>query len=189
MISRAITAKIHIARQQLGLDDAAYRAILAREAGVRSSKELTRSTAVRVLKELERLGFQPKPGTKTRGKPHNFKRMPAMIDKVEAQLADMGLPWSYADAIGKQMWGIERTAWVRDEEKLKGMIAALHTEQKKRASHAAILELLQDLEYSEEQQRAILEGLPAGWERRLPIMQPLLEALKMELNQRGQSCA
>lgn len=187
MISRANQAKIHIARQQLGMTDEDYRALLSRVAGVTSSKQLTSRTLGGVLREFERLGFQPKPGNRTRGKPHNFKRMPAMIEKIEAQLADMGLPWSYADAIGKQMWGIERTAWVRDEAKLRSMIAALHQEQKKRDMHARILELLDLLEYTEEQQQSILEGLPAGWERRLPIMEPLWKSLANEFDNRRQA--
>lgn len=188
MISRANQAKIHIARQQLGMTDEDYRALLSRVAGVRSSKQLTQHSISRVLRELERLGFQPKPSQKSKGKPLNFNssRMPAMIEKVEAQLADMGLSWSYADAIGKRMWGIERTAWVRDEQMLKGMISALHTEQKKRDMHARILELLNLLGYTEEQQQNILEGLPAGWERRIPIMEPLWKSLAQEFANRGQ---
>lgn len=83
--------------------------------------------------------------------------------------------------------GIERTAWVRDEAKLRSMIAALHQEQKKRDMHARILELLGLLEYTEEQQQCILEGLPAGWERRLPIMEPLWKSLANELDSRRQA--
>lgn len=58
--------------------------------------------------------------------------MPAMITKIEALLADMRLPWSYADGIVKQMYGIERCAWARTPAQLKAVIAALYNLQKKK---------------------------------------------------------
>ena len=126
-------AKIHIARQQLGMDDESYRAMLQRVAGVRSAAALNPTQTAAVLAELQRMGFAPKPGPRNRGKPHNMDTlaMPAMMRKVEALLADMALPWAYADGIAKQMFGIERCAWIRKESQLTALIAALHNRQKK----------------------------------------------------------
>lgn len=126
-------AKIHIARQQLGMDDESYRAMLQRVAGVRSAAALNPSQAAAVLAELQRMGFAPKPTPKSQGKPHNMdaRAMPIMMKKVEALLADMALPWAYADGIAKQMFGIERCAWIRKESQLKALIAALYNRQKK----------------------------------------------------------
>lgn len=126
-------AKIHIARQQLGMDDESYRAMLQRVAGMRSAAALNPTQTAAVLAELQRMGFAPKPGPRNRGKPHNMDTlaMPAMMRKVEALLADMALPWAYADGIAKQMFGIERCAWIRKESQLKALIAALHNRQKK----------------------------------------------------------
>lgn len=126
-------AKIHIARQQLGMDEDSYRDMLQRVAGVRSAADLNPSQAHAVLAELQRMGFAPRPTKKSQGKPHNLnaQSMPAMMTKVEALLADMQLPWAYADGIAKQMFGIERCAWIRKESQLKALIAALYNRQKK----------------------------------------------------------
>lgn len=130
---------IHVARRQLDLDDASYRALLKRAADVSSSADLvTLDQADAVLDALARIGFAHRP-KKVRpgqhaGTPHNLARAP-MLQKVEALLADMELPWSYAEAIAKrqtkQAGGIERLAWVPDAD-LVGVVAALHREKKKR---------------------------------------------------------
>ena len=185
MISRAITAKIHIARQQLGLDDADYRALLGRVAGVTSSKQLNDRTAGRVLRELERLGFQPKPGTKTRGKPHNFNQMREEITKIEALLADMKLPWSYADSIAKRMYKIERCAWLKRPDHFAGIIAALHVEQKKQGLKSELEGLLDELGYQGPERTAVLEQLPDGWERKVPIMKSMIAALHQEQREKA----
>lgn len=134
MPKQSLLAKIHIARQQLAMDDESYRALLTRVAGVSSSRNLSDKKALAVIKEFQRLGWNAKPTPKSKGKPHNFETsMPEMIAKVEALLADLGLPWAYADGIARQMFGIERCAWVRNPKQLKAIIAALYNVQKKRA--------------------------------------------------------
>jgi phage gp16-like protein len=35
----------------------------------------------------------------------------AVIRKIEAILADMELPWSYADGIARKMFGVEKLLW------------------------------------------------------------------------------
>ncbi len=50
-IPKAIIGKIHIAKQQLGMDDDIYRGLLARVAGVRSSKELNERQAGAVAQQ------------------------------------------------------------------------------------------------------------------------------------------
>lgn len=126
-------AKIHIAKQQLCMDDESYRGMLQRVAGVRSASDLNPRQISAVLAELERLGFTPLTSPRNRGKPHNLaaSAMPEMMRKVEALLADMALPWTYADGIARQMFGIERCAWIRKESQLKALIAALYNRQKK----------------------------------------------------------
>lgn len=126
-------AKIHIARQQLAMDEDSYRAMLQRIAGVRSAADLNPLQARFVLAELERMGFVPHTSPKSKGKPRNMdaSAMPKMMNKVEALLTDMELPWAYADGIAKQMFGIERCAWIRNQNQLKALIAALYNRQKK----------------------------------------------------------
>lgn len=48
---------IHVAKNQLGMDDAAYRAMLARVTGVRSAMDLGEQAFVAVMAEFERCGF------------------------------------------------------------------------------------------------------------------------------------
>ena len=56
---RAMLAKVHLAKKQLGLDDDAYRDVLRRVTGFPSSKTLAISALDAVLTEFKRLGFQP----------------------------------------------------------------------------------------------------------------------------------
>ena len=131
---------IHVARRQLDLDDASYRALLMRAAGVKSSTELTLPKADAVLDALSRIGFAHKP----KATPGRHKGAPATLEsdpylqKIEALLADMELPWAYAEAIaehitgGKKPTAIKRLTWVRQQKHLVGIVAALHAEKKKR---------------------------------------------------------
>lgn len=126
---------VHAAARQLGMDDSTRRDMLAGVAGVRSTTELTLAACDKVLDHLSRLGAG-KPGRaklgRQPGQPHNLDRV-ELLTKVEALLADMQLPWSYADAIARQQTrrkgGIERLAWVPDRD-LVGVIAALDRKKK-----------------------------------------------------------
>jgi len=123
--------KIQIARRQLGLDDGAYYAILARVAGVKSSKDLTPGQISRVLIELERLGFKPKPAKKTsRAAPKPAPDRTAQVAKIDAFLAEANRPWSYADAMALRMFKVERVEWC-DADQLRRLIAALTYDAKR----------------------------------------------------------
>ena len=56
---RAMIAKIHVAKKQLGLEDDAYRAILQRVTSFSSSAACQDEALHSVLAEFQRLGFQP----------------------------------------------------------------------------------------------------------------------------------
>jgi len=185
MISRANQAKIHIARQQLGMDDQGYRALLARVAGVQSSKDLGARQVGAVLREFERLGFKPQASPKGKGKPHNFNQLREEITKVEALLTDLNLPWSYADSIAKRMFKIERCAWLKSRKHFEGVIAALHVEQKKQQLKGSLDELLNELGYVGPEREALLESLPVGWDRKVPIMESLIDALLRERDEKA----
>lgn len=177
-ISKTLIGKIHVAKQQLGMDEDTYRSMLERVSGVRSAKELTEPLAHRVMREFERLGFKPLP-RRTEGRPRNFAAaaMPPMIKKIEAQLADMGLAWTYADGIASQMFGIERCAWVRQPKQLEAIIAALHVEQEKRQLHATVEELAALLRARDPNWQLPLEHLRNGWERHRPTLRALVANL------------
>lgn len=56
----AMLAKIHIARKELGLQEAEYRALLQRVARVESAKDLSDRAAAAVIAEFKRLGWEPR---------------------------------------------------------------------------------------------------------------------------------
>lgn len=58
---RAMTAKVHIAKTQLRLDDDDYRQILLDETGRSSAAECTEGELEKVLRRFEALGFKPLP--------------------------------------------------------------------------------------------------------------------------------
>lgn len=111
-------AKIHIAKNQLGMDDATYRGMLLAVAGAESASALNDDGLRRVLAHLARSGFKTKknasrPGAYP-GRPKNmddFERGP-MLRKIEAMLAEANLHWDYAHGIAKQMFKTDRVDWL-----------------------------------------------------------------------------
>lgn len=126
-------AKIKIAQQQLGWDDAFYRDKLMELAGVRSAKDLDFSGRAKVLKHMEKCGWKPtsvnKFASTDKYAPTSVRpECIALMSKVGALLADMKLPWKYAAAIGKRQTlaagGIARLEWL-DAEQLRAVVVAL----------------------------------------------------------------
>lgn len=189
---KKVIAAVHIARQQLGMDDDTYRALVRRVsadhgAEVASSAKCSDRQLCAVLDEMRRKGAQA-PGAKKPGhypgKPHNFYggAMPEMVTKIEAQLADMGLPWEYADAIAKQQWKVERIAWLRDPEKLRAIVAALHTEQRKRGFNEFIDRTVKELGLSEKALATLTDGLPKNWRRQIWALEHVGRHLQARLD-------
>ncbi len=131
----AALAQIHIAKQQLALDDEAYRAMLWTIARVRSAKDLDDAGRRAVLAHLKARGFKT-PGGRFPGRPHNADKSP-QIRKIEALLADAKLPWSYADAIASKMFHVERVAFCSGEQ-LSKLIAALGYNQRRKHKREAV---------------------------------------------------
>lgn len=126
MISRGKLAQVHIARQQLGLSDDDYRAILARSAGVNSAKELTNRNVGAVLHEFRRLGWQPKPAKRAgRKAPRPPRGRARVMAKIEAMLTEAGRPWAYADGMARHMFQVERVDWLDDGQLHKLMQAMI----------------------------------------------------------------
>lgn len=124
-IARSEQQMIQIGRRQLGLDDDTYRAMLKRLTGKTSSKDLDWSARKKVIDHMKAAG-----ALAAKKRDRTPKVMPPLMAKVEALLADLGLPWSYADAIaanitgGKKPVSIKRVEWV-PEWVLRGIIADL----------------------------------------------------------------
>lgn len=133
-------AKIHIAKKELGLDDATYRAMLLTHGGVNSSKDLTPIGAAKVLAHLERSGFKPKAAAAKRSTPGVGADRAPLMSKVGALLADAGRPWVYADGVAKRLFAnttkVERIEFC-DVEHLAKVVAALSFDAKRRAKKSA----------------------------------------------------
>ena len=121
-------ARIHMAAQQLQLDDDTYRALLERVTGFRSAAKLNDKERRDVIQELVRLGAKLDQRSQHHpGCPKNVKEKP-MLRKVEALLADAKRPWAYAHSMAKRMFDCTRVEWLRDDQ-LHRLIAALQTDQ------------------------------------------------------------
>lgn len=59
-MTRALLAKVHIAKKELALADESYRAILERVTGRASSRDCTERQLEQLLAEFKRLGWVPK---------------------------------------------------------------------------------------------------------------------------------
>ncbi|MDF0377673.1 regulatory protein GemA [Methylophilus sp. YYY-1] len=116
-------AQIHIARAQLGLDEETYRSIIRMMSNGRtdSSAQLDYAERNKLLEHFKARGWK---NTKMATPSAAKKTNQPLITKVGALLADMKLPWSYADGIAKRMYNRDRLQWCEAEE-LRGVIAAL----------------------------------------------------------------
>ncbi|MEM7399290.1 MAG: regulatory protein GemA [Pseudomonadota bacterium] len=115
-------AKIHIAKKQLGLSDADYRALLMSIANVDSAADLDAAGRAHLLDHFQDLGFKPS----FIGQPHNLHSGPnqRQLQKIGALLTEYTLPWSYANGIAKQMFHVERVAMCSSAQ-LGAVITAL----------------------------------------------------------------
>lgn len=185
-ILKSLITKIHVAKSQMGVDDDSYRAMLSRISGgkTNSAKGLTVHMAEKVLEEFKAKGWKPKPSVKAKGRPHNMGQLANEVLVIEAQLTDMKLPWSYADKIAKQMFGIARVAWLKKPDQVKAVLAALHVEQEKRGLLASVEALCKELGIEHPEQVAGLEQLPKDWRRQRPILKALVDALHVAVEAR-----
>lgn len=129
---------IHIAKQQLGMDDETYRAMLWTVARVKSSTALDWAGRKKVLDHLKACGF--KASSKNAGKPANVKEdLAPLMGKIGALLADMKLPWAYLTAsrdgtpcMLKRIAGVDKLEWANAVQ-LQALVAALVRRQAKQA--------------------------------------------------------
>lgn len=148
---KSLLAKIHVAKKQLGLDDAEYRAMLEGNFGVMSAASLDLHELERMVFVMRSYGFAPKRGHARRGESRkrdvpalltacgdNLGRR-ALVEKIEAQLAEKGriegtdMPWGYALGILKrQSGGVTRSLDHATEEQLQGVISALARDAKRK---------------------------------------------------------
>lgn len=126
-------AKIHIAKKQMGLNEATYRDMLQSVAGVESAADLDVKGFDAVLAHLREAGFKAKRPVRFPDKPqkHQVKvECRALMRKVEALLAEAKRPWSYGHGVAKQMFKIQRLEWL-DAVQLHKVVQALMIDAKR----------------------------------------------------------
>ncbi len=127
-------AQIHIAKTQLALADDEYRNLLIQITGQTSSKDLTWQQRKALLDHFKKLGFRVKANKAGRTKPIVSPDRASQINKIEAQLAEAGLPWSYADAMAKRICKVDSINFCLPEH-LNKIIAALNYQAKRREAN------------------------------------------------------
>ena len=134
MINNKKKALIHVAKAKVGMSEVEYRDMLA-SVGVTSSKDLNVAKFDLVMKHFKNLGFISKKNSSSatpRKGPTSSKQR--LMGKVDAILADLGLKRGYADAIARNMFGIDMMSWC-DAHQLHKIVAALSYHQKR--THAS----------------------------------------------------
>jgi len=141
-------SRIHIYKKDLGLDDETYRAMLLSLTGKASAGEMDYRERWQVIQEMaKRLPADKRHKTSKKndypGRPPVNKRIEPQVSKIEALLADMKLPWKYAETIIRNQTkaeyppnGISAVGWCNPKQ-LRGVITALNNHKKSLDAQAA----------------------------------------------------
>jgi phage gp16-like protein len=124
----AALAKIHLGAKRIGLDEADYRSLIRRVGGAASGSaaDLDRRGLAAVLARLTELGAVFSRPARAGAKPRVTATRQALVDKIDALLAEAGKSMRYADGIAKRMFRLDGgVAWC-DGRQLAAVIAALH---------------------------------------------------------------
>lgn len=130
-IKRREITLIHIAKQQLGMDDDTYRAMLWSVARVKSSTQLDFAGRKNVLDHLKACGF------KVAAKPSEWAfidnaaadRKP-LLRKICAVCRSMGVGKTYAEGAAKRQTGIDRKLELMDQGQLWMLAGVLERTRK-----------------------------------------------------------
>lgn len=127
--------KIHIAKAELKLDDNAYKMLLLETVDKPSCTMMSDQELMIVLQKMQENGFKVK--AKHGKRPQASASAPnrqALLSKIEALLTESKKPWSYAHAIAKRSFGIERVQWLTDDQlhKLVQILASYNHRHGKR---------------------------------------------------------
>ena len=121
----ALYAKIEIARKELGLDDADFRAVMETRFGARSRKELSDAQLVELVEHFKACGFKPRKSAEKRGRPLAAGREQAKMRALWLSLWHLGeIPDASEEALagfarrvtGGAGGGIEALHWVKGDD-------------------------------------------------------------------------
>ena len=153
---KALLAKVHIAKTQLGMTDGEYATLLESHYNVSSAGVLDLAELKGLVLVMRGYGFKPTKGSAKR-KATRKRAIPAtlqsgandpldrkpLMEKIEAQLTEKGrvegthVPWGYAVAVlKKQSGGVTRCFEHATAEQLRGVIAALTRDAKRQGRRA-----------------------------------------------------
>lgn len=122
---------IHIAKSQLGLDDDTYRQMLNSTTGKSSCSKMDLTELQQVLDHLKTKGFKSKAPRKYGQRPNPGQNRNALMNKIEALLADGCYHWNYAHGMAKRMFKVEKVDWLEPEQ-LRKLVAALEYNKRRR---------------------------------------------------------
>ncbi|MGO9375445.1 MAG: phage protein GemA/Gp16 family protein [Syntrophobacteraceae bacterium] len=126
---------VHVAKSQLGLSEDEYRGMLS-SVGVSSSKELDYRGFDELMNKLRACGFKPLGGSKRAAGMHSdlLKEKQPMLSKIGAILADLDMPWPYADKVAKKMFGVDRLRWCTTDQTWKVLQALIIFQNRKKVA-------------------------------------------------------
>ncbi|MCK3654891.1 hypothetical protein A4G19_03645 [Pasteurellaceae bacterium Macca] len=110
--------KIHIAKNQLKLDEEGYKMLLLQAVDKPSCAMMTDGELMIVLQVMKAKGFKVKSkkyGKTPEASAYNPVRQ-SYLDKIKALLVGSGKSWQYVHAICKRSFGKEKLQWCTDEE-------------------------------------------------------------------------
>ena len=131
--SKALLAKIHIAKKELALDDESYRDLLHVQFGVDSAAKLTDQQAAGLLDIFRQRGWklktsQKQPGTARRdGRYIEIKEGPSAAQqrKVLAMWNALGYGMDKLHARCQRQFGVDRFEWLTEPRQLHILITDL----------------------------------------------------------------
>jgi phage gp16-like protein len=106
---------IHVAKRALALTEDEYLAALS-SVGVTTSKDLSPARYALLMAHFKACGFTPtskrqhRPHVNPHAKPPEDKE--ALLQKIGAILAELGLPWAYADSIAAKRFSTDKCLWL-----------------------------------------------------------------------------
>ena len=134
-IGKKEIALVHVAKSQLGLTEDEYRGLLS-SIGVSSSKELDYRRFDELMNQFRARGFKPLGGSKRAAGKHSDlpKEKQPMLSKIGAILAELEMPWRYADRVAKKMFGIDRLRWCTTDQTWKVLQALIIFQKRKKVA-------------------------------------------------------
>lgn len=112
--------KIHIGKVELKMDRECYTRFLLETVDKHSCSVMSDSELMQVLQAMKAKGFKVKSKQHGRrpsvGNADENAMRKRYLDKIEAFLAEGKKPWSYAHAICKRSFGIDRLQWCTEDQ-------------------------------------------------------------------------